>query len=204
MSTSSASAHPAEAVSAPGFRLDNEQLAFRFTATLTDRHGTPLERLPTPDRLGDWLAANRLDFGSEAATPADLDLAHRMREAIHQAGTAIATGTAPEVADLGLLNGLLRDERLYPELIAGGLVRWHCTTGRHIRGALSLIAHDAVTLLGSPRHTHVKVCENPECGGLYVDTSRGQNRRWCSMNICGNRAKKARFRVPQGAGTKRN
>ncbi|MEU7880960.1 CGNR zinc finger domain-containing protein [Microbispora bryophytorum] len=33
----------------------------------------------------------------------------------------------------------------------------------------------------------------PGCAGLFLDTSRGANRRWCSMNTCGNKVKKARL-----------
>ncbi|MGC5347001.1 CGNR zinc finger domain-containing protein [Streptomyces sp. DT171] len=65
-----------------------------------------------------------------------------------------------------------------------------------MRGALSRIAHDAVTLLGCRQRGQVKTCRDPDCRGLYVDTSQGQNPLWCSMNICGNRAK-ARFRGPR-------
>ncbi|MGW1191425.1 CGNR zinc finger domain-containing protein [Streptomyces sp. NPDC002559] len=184
------------AANRPMFRLDNEQLAFRFTATLSDRHGNPVERLPDPGRLDDWLAANDIAVGSEHATPADLDLAQRLREAIHRIGTAIAHDEPTTETDRAVLNRLLHDEQLCPELTGTGL-RWQPITGHHVRGALSRIAHDAVTLLGGPQRGQVKTCQNLDCRGLYVDTSQGQNRRWCSMNICGNRAKKARFRGPR-------
>ncbi|RJO76891.1 CGNR zinc finger domain-containing protein [Nocardia panacis] len=32
----------------------------------------------------------------------------------------------------------------------------------------------------------------------YLDTSRGNARRWCDMTICGNRAKSAAFRARHG------
>ncbi|MGN6036670.1 CGNR zinc finger domain-containing protein [Brevibacterium casei] len=191
--TSSAATTTSDTAGAPAFRLDNERLVFRFTATLSDRYGTPLERLPAPGRLDDWLAANDLTVGDEHATTEDLELAHRLREAIHQAGTAIAEGTAPVAADREVINRLLREEQLCPELTEDGL-HWFPVTGRHVRGALSLIAHDAVTVLGGPERGQVKTCSNPDCAGLYVDTSQAQNRRWCSMNVCGNRAKKAKYR----------
>lgn len=60
--------------------------------------------------------------------------------------------------------------------------------------ALGQIAHDAIAVLGGSLGGQVTTCQYPLCAGLYVDTSRGQNRRWCSMDFCGNRAKKARFR----------
>ncbi|WP_019673665.1 CGNR zinc finger domain-containing protein [Psychrobacter lutiphocae] len=31
------------------------------------------------------------------------------------------------------------------------------------------------------------------CGIVFLDKSRGNNRNWCSMKTCGNRAKVARF-----------
>jgi predicted RNA-binding Zn ribbon-like protein len=48
--------------------------------------------------------------------------------------------------------------------------------------------------------THVKACEGPACTLLFADHTRGRARRWCSMAICGNRAKQAahRQRLRQG------
>jgi predicted RNA-binding Zn ribbon-like protein len=185
-------AEPLESAEAPVFRLNNEQLAFRFTATLSDRGARPVERLPTPGRLVDWLAANDLTLADAEATKADLDLARHLREAIHRAGTAIAADEAPNGHDVSLINALARDSQTYLEL-DGTTARRRTRSKRPVRAALGIIAQDAITALGGPERPQVKTCENPSCGGLYVDTSRGQNRRWCSMNICGNRAKKARF-----------
>jgi len=42
--------------------------------------------------------------------------------------------------------------------------------------------------------THVKACERPTCTLLFVDRTRGHARRWCSMAVCGNRAKQAAHR----------
>jgi predicted RNA-binding Zn ribbon-like protein len=39
--------------------------------------------------------------------------------------------------------------------------------------------------------TYVKACEGPTCTLLFADRTRGGARRWCSMAICGNRAKQA-------------
>jgi predicted RNA-binding Zn ribbon-like protein len=40
----------------------------------------------------------------------------------------------------------------------------------------------------------VKACEGPSCTLLFVDRTRGRARRWCSMAVCGNRAKQAAHR----------
>lgn len=42
--------------------------------------------------------------------------------------------------------------------------------------------------------THVKACEGPSCTLFFADHTRGRARRWCSMAICGNRAKQAAHR----------
>jgi predicted RNA-binding Zn ribbon-like protein len=40
----------------------------------------------------------------------------------------------------------------------------------------------------------VKACEGPSCTLLFADHTRSHRRRWCSMAICGNRAKQAAHR----------
>ncbi len=56
----------------PDFRLGSV-LATSFTATLTERRGDAVERIPTPQRLVDWLAVSGLAVDS--CTAAQLDLA---------------------------------------------------------------------------------------------------------------------------------
>lgn len=41
---------------------------------------------------------------------------------------------------------------------------------------------------------HVKACEGQRCTLMFVDRTRGHGRRWCSMSVCGNRAKQAAHR----------
>ncbi|MCZ0982583.1 ABATE domain-containing protein [Streptomyces diastatochromogenes] len=77
------------------FRLDNEVLAFRFTATLSDRAARPRERLSGPDRLKLWLHAAGLDVPD--VSPADLRTALGLREAVYRAGLAVAAGRRPDL-----------------------------------------------------------------------------------------------------------
>lgn len=42
--------------------------------------------------------------------------------------------------------------------------------------------------------SNVKACEGPTCTLLFADHTRGRRRRWCSMALCGNRAKQAAHR----------
>lgn len=61
----------------PGFRL-GAVLTTSFTGTLTERLGEPVERIPTPRRLADWLGVNGLVVGS--CTDTDLEHARELRE----------------------------------------------------------------------------------------------------------------------------
>ncbi|HVJ53491.1 MAG TPA: ABATE domain-containing protein [Aliidongia sp.] len=56
------------------------------------------------------------------------------------------------------------------------------------------IARAMADLLCDHDFTDVKACEGPSCTLLFVDRTRGRVRRWCSMAVCGNRAKQAAHR----------
>src|SRR5690606_41823733 len=73
--------------SLPEFRLGSV-LSTSFTATLTERRGDPVERIPTPQRLLDWLSVNGLPVGS--CTTDEFTLARQLREAFHAAASARA------------------------------------------------------------------------------------------------------------------
>ena len=56
------------------------------------------------------------------------------------------------------------------------------------------IAETLARFVCSENFTYVKACEGPACTLLFADHTRGRARRWCSMAICGNRAKQAAHR----------
>jgi predicted RNA-binding Zn ribbon-like protein len=67
--------------------------------------------------------------------------------------------------------------------------RWHST-----ETLLLPIAEILVKLVCDEDFSQVKACEGPGCTLMFADHTRGQARRWCSMAICGNRAKVAAHR----------
>ncbi|MFS8198267.1 CGNR zinc finger domain-containing protein [Streptomyces sp. CWNU-52B] len=183
-----------------GFRLGNEILAFRFVATLGERRAEPVERIATPDQLRAWFTANELGGTDMPVSDALLRDARELREAIHRAGTAVASGGVPDPADEELLNRWTARHRARL-VLAGGQARWHLPATDPARAALAVVGLDAVATLGGHRDGAVKRCEQRTCGGLFVDTSRGGRRRWCSMATCGNKVKKANLKAARdGAG----
>lgn len=176
------------------FRLDNEHLAFRYTATLSHRAGPdPFDRLTTPGRLRLWLAAGGLDPDRDPTT-GDLAQALALRETIYRLGAAVANRTSRNPRDTALLNAAAAAGHPAPELTEAGM-RWRLDGTNPVHAALAVIARDAIALLGGEGTERVKTCDGPDCAGLYLDTSRGNNRRWCSMNTCGNKNKKNRMRT---------
>lgn len=85
----------------PDFRLGNV-LATSFTGTLSERQGDPVERIPTPQRLIDWLAVSGLAVAS--CSTAQLDLARELRESIHAAATAAAIQDALPASAVQVIN----------------------------------------------------------------------------------------------------
>ncbi|MCK7623926.1 ABATE domain-containing protein [Streptomyces sp. RS10V-4] len=62
-------------------------------------------------------------------------------------------------------------------------------------GLLAAVARDAVALLTDPvARGRLRRCAGDGCPLVYLDTSHGRRRRWCSGEVCGNRARVARHR----------
>jgi predicted RNA-binding Zn ribbon-like protein len=105
-----------------------------------------------------------------------------------------------DVADLEPLNRLLaRDER-FEQLVTHGrgkTATFELQRARRWRSPESLllpIAEALARLLAEEDLSDVKACEGAICTLMFADRTRGRSRRWCSMEICGNRAKQITYR----------
>lgn len=58
---------------------------------------------------------------------------------------------------------------------------------------LTTMAVEVIKLLNSLEFKYLKKCSNHKCCLYFVDTSKNHSRRWCSMEICGNRSKVSNF-----------
>ncbi len=65
--------------------------------------------------------------------------------------------------------------------------------GLLLEDALSVIAADAISVIAGERDGRLALCASPTCQAAFFDTSQSRTRKWCDMNTCGNRQKKARF-----------
>jgi predicted RNA-binding Zn ribbon-like protein len=165
-------------------------LATSFTGTLSERQGDPVERIPTPQRLLDWLAVSGLAVDS--CTSAQLDLARELRESIHATATAAAVQEALPASAVGVINDCSIQGRAAAVLTPEGKRQWRLSSGS-VEDALSVIAADAISIIAGERDGRLALCASPTCQAAFFDTSQSRTRKWCDMNTCGNRQKKARF-----------
>ncbi|MEU0690586.1 CGNR zinc finger domain-containing protein [Streptomyces uncialis] len=178
----------------PDFRLGSV-LATSFTGTLSERHGNAVERIPTPHRLVDWLTV--YDLAVTSCTSAQLDLARELRESIHVAATAAALQHALPAPAVRVINDRSARGRAVATLTPEGARRWRLSSASCVEDALGVIAADAISVIAGERDGRLALCASPTCLAAFFDTSRSRTRRWCDMNTCGNRQKKARFNANQ-------
>ncbi|NEE07309.1 hypothetical protein G3M58_12720 [Streptomyces sp. SID7499] len=174
----------------PDFRL-GKVLATSFTATLTERRGDAVERIPVPRRLVDWLAVSGLAV--ESCTAAQLELARELRESIHAVLTAAASQEDLPAAAVQVINDRSAQGRAAAILTPEGHRQWRLGSASCVEDALGVIAADAISIVAGERDGRLALCASPTCRAAFFDTSQSRSRKWCEMNTCGNRQKKARF-----------
>ncbi|MFH8790818.1 CGNR zinc finger domain-containing protein [Streptomyces roseoverticillatus] len=184
-----------------GLRFDAGRLCLDLVATAGGgRPGEePVERLDGPERLRDWL------LGSGAVPPgtplAAVDAAwlgrfRAARDLLHRVVHAEVDGRAAG-PDLERVNALAvtAPPALKADRGADGVLSRSLVGAPDCGALLGQIARDAVELLTDPAaRGQLRRCEGETCSLVYLDTSRGRRRRWCSSEVCGNRERVARHR----------
>ncbi|MGW6426326.1 CGNR zinc finger domain-containing protein [Nocardia sp. NPDC055053] len=150
-----------------------------------------MERIPTPQRLVDWLAVYGLGVGS--CTTAQLERARELRESMHAAATAAAIHDVLPASAVQVINDFSIQGRAAAVLTAEGNRRWQLGSASGVEDALGVIAADAISIIAGERDGRLALCAAPTCRAAFFDTSQSRTRKWCDMNTCGNRQKKARF-----------
>lgn len=163
----------------------------------TLRHGT-VEELADAAALAEWSRQFGPcdDVGIPAA--AEVERARALREAIRELVAAARHASACPPQARAAINAAASVAIPAPRLHADGQLSWH--TDDPVAATLSLVARDALELVNSPLLARVRECAGTDCGALFLDVSRPGTRRWCSMDTCGNRAKKNTMKTRKSAG----
>lgn len=123
-----------------------------------------------------------------------------MREAIYRVFTAIVRGEMPLADDLAAVQRSHADGMRHatlapvsPDDVTGAWTwRWDVGEASPIDMLRWRASASAVDLLRTGRLDRLRQCPGGgvgPCNWLFIDTTRGGNRRWCSMADCGGRAK---------------
>ncbi len=153
-------------------------------------------------------------WGAAAGVVADRDLRNAarepaglraFREALRRGLVAWAAAGTPPARLIALLNHHLARDPAVTELRGRGrkiVTRARSTAGTRERlyGAVARSAAELITQ-GDPRR--LRKCANPICRLMFYDTSKSGRRRWCSMQLCGGRAKVRAFYQRRRAVTSR-
>ncbi|MFJ5219560.1 CGNR zinc finger domain-containing protein [Streptomyces sp. NPDC088354] len=158
----------------------------------------------SPERLVEWLrGAGLVPRGTEV--PADGGWARRFMELGAVVARLVEARLAGRTADDGDVEAL-NDAALAPPpppravRAADGTLTRGLAAEPDCAGLLGAVARDALDLLTDPVAAgRLRRCEGDGCTLVYLDTSRGRRRRWCSSETCGNRERVARHRRRAGA-----
>lgn len=182
-------------------------LALDFANSESGRgHPSRQDHLQSPGDIADWLghagalaemdAANlRGALARDGALAASLLAeARRLRDDIHAVGAMIARhAPGPDAALANLVATHARCIACATLAPRAARRQWRWSVGETpFEGALGPVALAAVTLLTDRDPDRIKECGGVGCGWLFYDASKSGRRRWCEMEVCGNRAKQRR------------
>ncbi|PRY67523.1 putative RNA-binding Zn ribbon-like protein [Glaciihabitans tibetensis] len=170
--------------------FDSGSVAFDFA--YTGGFAARWESLHTPGDLGQWLAGRFPEVGGEISE-GDLVDAKALRDTLARMATAVSRAEPLASGDVDMLNLFAATPDIPPPALLGGLRRAGRTSARAGQ-ALSAMAREAVELF-SVAQDRIRECSAADCGLIFYDESRSNNRRWCSMQRCGNRAKVRAHRI---------
>lgn len=177
------------------FRLDTGATWLNLLATRGGAFGRhPQERIPTPERLADWLAAVELAPGAPV-TAEDLATAHRLRETLRPLALSAATGEEVDAEAARRLAGASQELIAFlsahdePLNIAatGEAPGLHRPAPPTATAALARIARQAADHLTGPERHTLKSCPESDCRGVFTDPDG--RRRWCPSPACASRGR---------------
>jgi predicted RNA-binding Zn ribbon-like protein len=161
-------------------------------------HGADL--FATPEALAGWLRRKGMLGPDESVDARDTGLAVAVREALR--AVAQENGTPPagrlETA-LVALDEAGRGPEVEVRFGAGG-PRLVATAPRGVDAVIAAVLAIAARAMIDGSWERLKVCPGEHCGWAFYDHSRNQSGRWCSMSVCGGRAKaRSHYRRHRGA-----
>lgn len=162
------------------------------------------ELAPGPAALSGWLATNGLLAADLVASPADHRLALELRAGLRCLALVNNSGSADEQVMARLRRALDRLPLAAQPPTAGPPTAGP-RAGRlgppslrphrlpPVRAALAVIAAGYAQAVATGEWARIRRCPADNCAWVFWDSSAKGTRRWCTMRVCGNRAKVRAF-----------
>ncbi|MGD9563845.1 MAG: CGNR zinc finger domain-containing protein [Pyrinomonadaceae bacterium] len=105
--------------------------------------------------------------------------------------------------DIKWINEILREKGGYSELVKtpDGFAKQSKIDLKEVPEVRVPIVEAFVDLVALGNIDYIRKCERTDCILYFYDTTKNHRRRWCSMSVCGNRAKVAKFYEKQRSKT---
>ncbi|MCG7367705.1 CGNR zinc finger domain-containing protein [Pantoea sp. ACRSH] len=174
-----------------------DHMALDFLNTVAQVDGEPHDFFQRDEDVARWLEAAGCGSGAaerEARAGGLLTAARELRAIILH---AVQRRKREEEWQPEQLNRFLRSASSYLELALnfdGQPEYRRLYAAATPEQQLAPVAEQAADLLVNGDFSLVRECEHPDCTLWFYDRTKAHRRRWCSMALCGNRAKAARFR----------
>ena len=193
-----------------GFLFVGNQLALDFVNTRPFMNGGPVELLPDVEAILRWYvtaglidkkAATKLqrDWNEDKGARRTLESVREFRERLREDVIALEDGREPRRSTLTELDRLLADHPMRTRIrIDNGRPRaeaWFPVDKPE--DLFAPLADAAANLFTEADRSRIRKCGT--CVLHFLDTSKKGNRQWCSIRICGNRAKVAAYAARQKA-----
>ena len=146
------------------------------------------EWLASPADLEHWLREN--GFPPDEVSESDLRRAVGVREALRALARANAGDPIPATA-VAALDEASRDARFALAIDERGRIALQASASG-LEGVLGSLMAVVVQAGFDGTWARLKSCSH--CRWAYYDYSRNRSGRWCSMELCGNRAKTRAYR----------
>jgi predicted RNA-binding Zn ribbon-like protein len=155
------------------------------------------DELGNAESLRIWLLGHRLIDGESRVSRRDLALAIELRDALRR--TLLAhSGLALLGEEIDVVNEVLARLPLDVQIDAAGAPRV-AARGDGVTAALGRIVCDVARARTLGTWERLKLCPAEDCLWAFFDSSKNRSRRWCSMNVCGNRTKTRSYRRRRAA-----
>jgi predicted RNA-binding Zn ribbon-like protein len=163
--------------------------AFVNTADLE----TGADALADPAALAEWLRAHGLAGAGDACDAGDLRRAVAVREALRRILRA-HNGAPADPAAARLLREAGRAAPLRVSVTDAGRPEL-VPAGAGLDAALGRLLAVVARAGADGTWERLKACPAEDCQWAFYDFSRNRSRTWCSMRVCGNRAKARAYRA---------